>query len=540
MTTFAETQKTYVDGQRAVEPCPQEIVSAGFIPPRLLPSGDVKKGDVLTAQWFNWLLKNGYRTSARGALDTAGSIWAKPFTMNGVKYRMEMRNVQATLSASGSSPVSFTKAFKSAPIVCVMLASDTPPDYVVTVVAGGVTTSSFTVAMRNKTAMATAGSASISYIAIGEALDADQALAPEIDSFCNVQRKFIDGQTNLVAPSADQWAFGFQPTYKDGGGTIQEGDTLPANVLNFLFADIFARGNLTSFQTITGAPGVNGNAMVMRFGSLQVVAYQVTVATGGTSIEFPKAFRSGTRPFVISTSTLGTPWVSTVKSVSLGDRTEPWHAAPTLNAWDNTNASNGAICNVIAIGIAPVDPAFPNPGYTNLSGVNNTFAAQTRSFPDGQTNRIPLPAVWYTSGMFPPVRQADGSITPGSGVVAQYLNQMFYEIYAQQTAITYGVQGDLNSYSILETSKYFIAIGLINTSGWSSGNLTLSYPRQIKAGTRPFIMAADSADYAAHCITATGTVGQTDTQFVLHTTNHSTMVAGTPAVQRIIIIGEKP
>lgn len=533
MTKYCERVISYPDGQRNIEPCPEEIVRNGFKPPVALPDGSVQKGDVLVCQWFNYLLKHMYRAASNATLDTAGTIWGKAFTISADGMRFEMRNTQAVLGAAGSNEITFSKPFKTPPIVVVHRASDTPGAEVFTLLANSITTTGFKIAARNHTTLINSGTMSISYMALGDETDAARDLASEIDDFATVAHTFIDHQTNLTAPSADQIAFGFRPTYKDSGGAIVLGDTLPANVLNFLIKDILKSNSIKNSSHPASATPI-GSTRVLQVGALIIQASQVTVAAGGTSTEFTTKFRPGTRPFVSATATLGTLSLGTVKGVSLGDRTGPDHAMPTLNAWDNANASSGAIVNVIAVGMAPAVPTYPAPGYTTIL---TSFAAQSRTFDDGQTNKIGIPSAWSDVGIIPPQPNA-----VGSGVTAQHLNQFFFELYTLTRASIYGVQPDSDGWNILESATGFVAVkmftGLTGTN-WINGNMTVPYPRKIKAGSKPFIFAEDSSNAANYAVVCTGTAGQTDTQFTVHASRQDTFAVVSPGTMRIMIIGEK-
>lgn len=60
ITSFADTDVTYADGQKNKEPVPDEILASGFVPPVRMPDGSTSAGSKLAANHLNTLLNDLY------------------------------------------------------------------------------------------------------------------------------------------------------------------------------------------------------------------------------------------------------------------------------------------------------------------------------------------------------------------------------------------------------------------------------------------------------------------------------------------------
>lgn len=67
MTTFAETEVNFPDGQKNVYPVPENIMQQGFRPKQ---SG--VRGQPLAANWLNWLFRELFRRVGKGWKDGNG------------------------------------------------------------------------------------------------------------------------------------------------------------------------------------------------------------------------------------------------------------------------------------------------------------------------------------------------------------------------------------------------------------------------------------------------------------------------------------
>ncbi|AMO81564.1 hypothetical protein [Obesumbacterium proteus] len=60
-----------------------------------------------------------------------------------------------------------------------------------------------------------------------------------------------------------------------------------------------------------------------------------------------------------------------------------------------------------------------------------SFANTDVTYPDGQSNKEPIPDEILDKGFVPPVRMPDGSISAGSKLAANHLNTLLHDLYAQ-------------------------------------------------------------------------------------------------------------
>lgn len=60
ITSFADTDVNYADGQKNKEPIPDEILASGFVPPVRMPDGSISAGSKLAANHLNTLLNDLY------------------------------------------------------------------------------------------------------------------------------------------------------------------------------------------------------------------------------------------------------------------------------------------------------------------------------------------------------------------------------------------------------------------------------------------------------------------------------------------------
>lgn len=60
-----------------------------------------------------------------------------------------------------------------------------------------------------------------------------------------------------------------------------------------------------------------------------------------------------------------------------------------------------------------------------------SFANTDVSYPDGQSNKEPIPNEILDKGFVPPVRMPDGSISAGSKLAANHLNTLLNDLYVQ-------------------------------------------------------------------------------------------------------------
>ena len=97
MTTFAETQLNYPDGQQNVGPLPDATMSNGFIPEQA-----ETRGQPLPAQWLNWLFRQVFRYINRDKVSDASGVGLFPYANSAIRIEaVDMSDVNKYLVAIG-------------------------------------------------------------------------------------------------------------------------------------------------------------------------------------------------------------------------------------------------------------------------------------------------------------------------------------------------------------------------------------------------------------------------------------------------------
>ena len=113
MTTFAETQLNYPDGQQNVGPLPDATMSNGFIPEQA-----ATRGQPLPAQWLNWLFRQVFRYINRDKVSDASGVGLFPYINSAIRIEaVDMADVNKYLVAigyKGASGVHVLKVISSA------------------------------------------------------------------------------------------------------------------------------------------------------------------------------------------------------------------------------------------------------------------------------------------------------------------------------------------------------------------------------------------------------------------------------------------
>jgi len=113
MDSFANTSREYSDGQKNIEPIPDEIQAYGFKPPVKLPDGNIEEGDYLAANHLNFLLNDLYKklSSALVVIESGGT------PQNGYR-RFSNGDIEAwgrgTPNANGDATVTYPIALPEA------------------------------------------------------------------------------------------------------------------------------------------------------------------------------------------------------------------------------------------------------------------------------------------------------------------------------------------------------------------------------------------------------------------------------------------
>lgn len=506
MTTFAETLKTYADGQRSLEPFPQEMGFYGMVPPQRSGTGELTKGDVLTAQWVNAIFRDCFRAQQQiqeFAIPDSVSLTTPAHGRIGPLIWLTFRT-NNTLAPGGIVQWPNSYRFKTPPLVLPLNLFTSAAHRVVVY---NVTKSGFQ--MRAATSSSTENVTDFGgfndFIVIGETEGA-VPVKPEMGMFAEYERTYPDGQTTWTAPSADQYSTGFVPTHVNAAGQQVSGDQLSANVLNFVLCDLFRKGGRGTatvknhIDDVTKALSTTP-AYIIQAGPFKIQMWRDKVLQGGDRLQFPEPFRKGSTPVIFASydSLKGGDPVGSLGFVSVAANTNDpnnvnaWTGRVT--AWTNASAPTSIDADVVMIAIGFADRP------VSLQRYYTDFAATAKTYPDGQTNTVTIPAATMASGFKPPVRNADGSITPGDPVTAQDINSLFKLAYADAATGLNKMSGLLvesivsNGWSMLENSKYFMAWRYFDNAPWTStGEFAFTPPTSIKNGSTIITFAADTAD----------------------------------------------
>lgn len=522
--TFAETATTFADGQRNVEPFPQEMGFYGFVPPVRSASGELTKGDVLTAQWVNAIFRDCFRAQQQiqefGVPDAV--TLAAP--VHGKIGPLTWLNLRTTNTTAPGGQVAWPVAyrFKSPPLVLALNTLSTDPHRVLVY---NVTKTGFQFrALKSGSENVTDFGGSNDFIVIGET-DGTIPTAPETEMFAEYERIYPDGQTTWTAPSADQYSVGFVPTHKNAAGALVEGDQLAANVLNFILCDLFRKGGRGTITAKTHVDEVTKavtttTAYVVQVGPFKIQMWRDKVLQGGDRLQFPEPFRKGSTPIVLATydglkpgdpvTALG--FVSVGANVNDPNNVNTWTGRVT--AWSNVSPAASIDADVVMVAIGFADRP------VSLQRYYTDFAATAKSYPDGQTNTITLPAATMASGFKPPVLNANGTVTPGDPVTAQDLNSLFKLAYADAATNLAKMSGLLvegqigGGWNVVENSKYVMCWRIFdnNASQWTNGAASFAPPVALKAGTTPVVLAFDTADSDPALIVSASTTTATNIQ----------------------------
>lgn len=115
-----------------------------------------------------------------------------------------------------------------------------------------------------------------------------------VDSFSNEDRQYSDGQNNREPIPDEIIAYGFKPPVKLPDGSIEVGDFLAANHLNYIFNDLYAKLAIAmvvveSFGDSTGGYRKFSN------GDIEMWGRGGPNSTGDTTITFPVVLPATTR-----------------------------------------------------------------------------------------------------------------------------------------------------------------------------------------------------------------------------------------------------
>lgn len=97
MTTFAETNVNYPDGQINVQPPPDSTIANGFVPEQA-----ATRGQPLPAQWLNWALRTIFRYINRDKVSDATGAQLFPYADSMIRLEaIDMSDTSKYLVAIG-------------------------------------------------------------------------------------------------------------------------------------------------------------------------------------------------------------------------------------------------------------------------------------------------------------------------------------------------------------------------------------------------------------------------------------------------------
>lgn len=132
-----------------------------------------------------------------------------------------------------------------------------------------------------------------------------------------------------------------------------------------------------------------------------------------------------------------------------------------------------------------------------------SFANTDVDYPDGQSNRVVVPAEIQARGFKPPVRTASGELEKGDSLAANHLNYILNDIYKKfsNSKIIVESSGDATS-GYRRYSNGDIEIWGYSTPN-ASGVATVSYPITLPGNTRNIqltMLASEDANNDLHSV----------------------------------------
>lgn len=560
MTTFANKPVTYPDGQTSVFPFPEEVYERGFFPPVQTPDGGVIKGDVLAAPWLNKLFQLIFWPSGPLLPGSAipdfletGSAEGRQnwFGINVGPLTLEIGSYRFNTTPVGSHNLQFGTTFKAGTKPLINLIDLTDPAS-----AGGAygMWAAYGNAATTNTQMATASGAfartgntglpgTFLYMVMGER----DVTTNKMDLFCSKPQTFIDGQTSLSAPSNDQVAFGFVPPVMTGS-LVQDGDTIPANVLNYILRDLTTLAG-SFYWEMSGAQSERNYRIV--FGNMQLQAFRRSVPAGSpaanySTISYPWPFASDAQAAGIYS--IATPSSTARPAVSQAVAISNTQLRATVRAIDAANSAPniGGVADFFSFGKAAT-PAPSSPMITSLPG----FAMSAKNYADGQANKVKPADAIMDGGFRSPRKDANGTIITGDMVTANEINWLLDEAYKTLLPgkITTGTIAADASKKI--TGGWWITIGdvliqyfstTLATTDWASNVRKQVYAMPFKLGTKPMILpvvtSADEASVSLVTVGAKTTDVDVDVGGVW--INSGSQVTSVATSIQYLMIGKKP
>ncbi|QAX92349.1 structural protein [Pantoea phage vB_PagM_LIET2] len=439
MTDFAKKPVAFDDKQSSVLKCPEEIYARGFFPPIQLPDGRVIKGDVLPSGWFNDLMSRAMQSninelpvaavpSSFGWNEAASGVtdW---FAIHVGPISIEIGSIRET---TNSSPTLVPKTpFIGNPQVYLTDISDPTVANGKMVgwtgVGGTLPQKPLAFCSLNR-AEGFVAPGTFYYILVGERAVTGQT--PGGKPFCSEPQTFLDGQTSFSAPTNDQVSFGFVPPVMDTTG-LREADTLPANVLNYLFHELTA--NIGSVYWEMKNDGGNSGLKHYRIilGDMMIQSFGTAIPAGGNggtdSVTISYAWPFKTNCAAAEMMAIGGVQNTGVPSYAMANCIS-YQNMQVANRQVNVANSAKSVAGTMAFlcfGPAPDNLARPKSKVPGIDG----FAMQDKTYVDGQPNKVKPAADRMAAGFFPSRKMNGGAVEHGDFVTANEINWLFNDAY---------------------------------------------------------------------------------------------------------------
>lgn len=137
-----------------------------------------------------------------------------------------------------------------------------------------------------------------------------------MESFANSDRQYSDGQNNREPIPEEVQTYGFKPPVRLPDGSIEKGDFLSSNHLNYILNDLYSK--LASARVVTQKGGDSSEGYtVFSDGTIEMWGRATTLAAGSVNVVFPIPIPSPTRDIQLTTTGETQPVIVLVNQASL-------------------------------------------------------------------------------------------------------------------------------------------------------------------------------------------------------------------------------
>lgn len=113
-----------------------------------------------------------------------------------------------------------------------------------------------------------------------------------MESFANDDVTYVDGQLNKEIVPAEIVAKGFKPPVLLPDGSIEEGDHLPANYLNYILNDIYKVIGANAYYPVSKTGSNSAGSVTYSNGDIEAWGSATTNASGVATVTYPVLFPS--------------------------------------------------------------------------------------------------------------------------------------------------------------------------------------------------------------------------------------------------------